>query len=507
MQQITLHPLVLYVPLHSKESLESELADHTPELNEVVLRIGLDAVKMLQNVHITDGNEGLVRDYEMRLKEKDQERACFERILLENQEKVLEQRMKIYQDQVTKLEDQIRVLEDKKAVWVETSSAEILAEKQEVARLREQMSAMERLKRLEVESAIETLKIQWKDSELRHLSQENTKVSALQEALSHALLEKERIKTDLMNGAMKLQQEQLNEMRETLLSSKKTSTSAGLGQAGEKFFEELAHETFDSFDAFELIDTTRQTSMGDYHCSFEKFTVLVDAKNFVAGPVSTRDRQKFYFDMERNPSIKVGWMCSVSGYIAGVAKRPYVFEIRNGQLLCYINNMKNSDNPGRLLEDVYFACEFIYHTVINKEARDDVVAKYKKYELHVKQVVSRLMKHTKKAKDSIKMLTSDLCEQEQLLQELLCDNLLDMRNSDSTMVELWFSQFVEASGEESKLKSNVLYDKFQETVGEGKHITMDMFKVFLKGMIPKDKIQIPKTTKANYTLSGYRMKE
>jgi len=203
-------------------------------------------------------------------------------------------------------------------------------------------------------------------------------------------------------------------------------------------------------------------------------------------------------------TIKIGWLCFLNGYIAGYPRRPYVFEIRNGQLLCYINNLKENSNPKALLEELYFACEFIYSSIINIDAASDEIIKYKKYEHHIKQLVNRLMKHTKKAKESVKLLAADLCEQEKMLHEMLCDEILDVRMSHQSMMEEWFANSLEESVD-GKVKSNILYESFLLAT-DAKHITNDMFKVLLKSIIPSDKIIIPKTANAHYTVIGYRLK-
>jgi len=372
--------------------------------------------------------------------------------------------------------------------------------KEEQVRLQETLASATQLREIQIQAAVDArcreLHAQIQALELRNVTQQ----SDAREALAQAVLDKERLKADTMHASLQHQQEQMNELRETLLA-KKTASSVGLGQEGERYFEELARATFAHLDVFEIQDVSKTPHSGDFHCVFDGFTVLCDTKNFVKGRVSTHDVGKFHFDMAYNAHIQVGWLVCLTGYVAGRARRPFVLELRDGKLMCYINNLKNQENPAMLLLDAHYACEFVYHTVLNTETQADELEKYKKYAGRIGEGLKRALKSSKRAIDHATQGLADLTDHHRGLTEMLQDNILSVRQSDVADVEEWLRRALQ-SNEGGKLRSNALYERFRRDTPTSV-MTNEAFKTVLKTALPADRLQLPKHDKSQYVILGY----
>ena len=69
--------IAIQVSLQVKEAFEHEIAVQTVEQNDAMIRIGLEAVRMLRNVHVNSDIDALKQTYERQLEWKDQEHEVF----------------------------------------------------------------------------------------------------------------------------------------------------------------------------------------------------------------------------------------------------------------------------------------------------------------------------------------------------------------------------------------------------------------------------------------------
>jgi hypothetical protein len=341
---------------------------------------------------------------------------------------------------------------------------------------------------------------------LQSIGQERTmreeELKRMREQLSEATATIEAIKVESLTAAIEQQRQQFEDIKNELKVNQKSS--AGLGKVGEEYFRELAEQTFVTYDDFELEDKTKTGHSGDFHLRFSQFSVLVDTKNFEVGKISTVDVAKFRRDMSANPSIRVGWLISLNGHISKYGKRPYLFEIEDGRLLVFINNLRHLENPGKILEDLYYMSSFLYEQIINAESNTEVLCNYKRYEKRVKENVEKLSKLCKKTKAAVAQIQEDVNEVERTVQDMMNENILEIRNEHATAVEQWWSESM-AETEGGKIKSNVLYTHFVQTKGPTS-IKMDMFKNILKGMLPAHCLQLPKVDKSQYVILGFKLK-
>ena len=361
----------------------------------------------------------------------------------------------------------------------------------------------------ELRQDIEMYKTKYQELALSHSQSENTKMAKLQEellktmeALSQVRLMYEESKVEALNVALDMHKKEFEEIKDTLLSTK--HSSSGLGKLGESYFHDLAEEAFATFDGFDIIDKTKVAHSGDFHLMFQDFTILVDTKNFIKGRISTTDVNKFRFDMTRNQSVRIGWLISLHGSISNYGKRPYIFEIEDGRLLVFINDLKNAQDPVKMLHDIWYVSCFLYHQMLNTESKADEVNNYKRYEKRVKDGMDKLHKISKKTIASMTQLKEDVLETEKYIREMMNDDIGNVRSEHLTTVEEWWTEHAVVC-DNTKIKSNSLFEHFQEKT-KATLITGDMFKTLMKTLLREDEIQYGKLQKSQYTILGYSLK-
>ena len=458
------HSIVLNVPISCKDEFTHALENFTWTENEVMIRIGIHSVQILRQGLFHSESSSLKEEYEHQLEGKEKERQMFERIMLENQTKWIDsqvtqqlqlfkanaktletekqKQMDCYEKQVhverekmqhrydemvrrnDELQQQVYVMERANLHKIEEDRA-ILRAEQESTYQKYQVELLknkEEIIRLKENKALDELTVQNQINS--HIQHENARINKLQdqllrtsEELCHIRLTNETSKVEALSSAMEIHRREFEEIRETLQTSKHSSSC--LGKIGENYFHELAEETFGSYDGFELLDKTKTAHSGDFHLQFKDFTVLVDTKNFIKGRISTTDVNKFKFDMTRNGSVQVGWLISLQGCISNYGKRPYTFEVEDGRLLVYINDLQNVSDPVKMLQDIWYITCFLYNQLLNIESNTDVLSSYKRYEKRMKDSLEKLQKMSKKTIATMNQLREDVLETKKILKEVI----------------------------------------------------------------------------------------
>lgn len=527
--------LVLRVSQECKTEFDQEIEKLTMEECEIVVRIGLSSLSLMRQSTYNSDVYDVKRKYQLLMEEKEKETKLLETVLWDNRDRFVQEKCKEYQEELDRYK--LRLQASEKEFFLERerwqlshkqTSDELLQLKEELIKSNEAKNAMELTSEImirnrvndlleekrnyyqniidDLKQNIELYKTQCKNMELAFTQKENSKIQTLQEELQetkdqlHKLrFESESTKVDQLTSTIEKQQTQINEILN------KRQSSVLLGQEGESYFRELVEEVFGNYEMFDIVDTTKMAHSGDFHLKFRDFTILTDTKNFIKGKVSTVDVNKFYYDMTRNSGIKIGWLVCLNGYVGNFAKQPFLFEIRDGSLLVFVNNLRNQENPGKLLEDIFYFSQFLYNTVINVESTTEVLDKYRRYERKMNDILARLVKQNKQINATIQQLKSDFSENEKLVNEMLHEDVMSLRNEHTLIVEDWFHERLERS-EGSKIKSNIMYEKFIQTRGEC-GITVEMFKSILKQICNQENLQLPKQEKSQYILLGYRFKE
>jgi hypothetical protein len=531
--------ILLTLPKDIQDQTEflEQIHQLTPHECEGMLRMGLYGIHLFkQGFCTTDMEVSWKETYEREMTKQQQERMLYEQWIQTHQETWFEQRLqpyvdtmerqtkeyqclqqqmedikqqsKYHQEQWNLCKEQVVRYEEKEHAWIQMK--ELQVEKLVKEAMKQKQDELERWKEMK-DHEVASLQKQLIDCEFRTYQQDKEQMIKLQENLQNtkemllqARTEIEEWKRKELVHTMEEQQKQYQELHQLLLTTTKTS-SVGLGQIGEKYLFELVQSTFQHMEEFDIEDKTKIPHSGDFHVRFKDFSILVDAKNFAAGKVSKGDLEKFHRDMEYHPSIKIGWLVSLQGYIPNTQKQPFVFQVVNGQLLVYINHLQHQTYPKEVLEHIFYSSSFLYHHVLHAESTMDIVHKYKRYEKRIKEHVEKMQKLSKRTLSSIQQVQEHALEMETHIMSLLQDDLLHIRDEHTSMVETWWKEHVQQDPH-ATIKSNVLYDAFKLYSPETS-MTNDMFKMILKAWLPKEHVQIPSKQKYQYTIVGYRLIE
>ena len=579
--------IAIQVSLQVKEAFEHEIAAQTVEQNDAMIRIGLEAVRMLRNVHVNSDIDALKQTYERQLEWKDQEHEVLVKVLRQQEEEEIQRRvvhcneqMKSLQEQtmhwkerVSELETaaasyrdnllnaerhQYRLIDELRQQARETQEAhhrthqeELMKCKEHIVQLTEELKTNEAMSAIRIQQDVRnevenqqqeqerryqglqeqlgtvqehnnTLKHElerWKDEykSLEKVSELSLKQVANElevKFLQQQAQEKQRFDDELVQVRAKLadmeaQKLEAVKQENAALKAKETSkrhSSQALGTIGEQYFVELAERTFCTYDGYEIEDKTRVGHSGDFFLNFANCgTILVDVKNFDVSRISTTDVTKFKYDLTRNSSIRIGWLVSLNGYICNYNQKPYVFEIEDGRLLVFINNLKHVADPEGMLQSILYMSMFMYHQMLNVESNVAIIHNYKRFEKRVKDSVADLQKSWKKTLSTMNQMREDVLDHERHLKNMLFDDLMSIRDEHATTIQEWWDAHV-VRKDGGKLKSNELQAHFEKTKGPTT-IKSDQFKTILKTLVSAEQLQIPKMDKSQITVTGYALKE
>jgi len=369
--------------------------------------------------------------------------------------------------------------------------------KNDLVRVTEELKSVEKMCELTIKSKVNEV-------EVRYIQERGEKVQELEEELKRMREELEASKIGALQVSMEQHRKEMDTIKEALNQRKQSSQV--LGTVGEKYFTELAQQVFATYDGFDIEDKTKIGHAGDFHLKFRDCgTILVDVKNFEVGRISTTDVGKFRYDLTRNPSIRIGWLISLNGFICNYSKQPVVMEIEEGRLLVFVNDLRNSVDPGRMLQDIYYMSMFVYHQILNVETNVAVLNNYKRFEKRVKEAADQLQKTWKKTKTTMNQLKEDMLETEKHIKGIMIQDLMAIRDEHTTTVQEWWEEWVvEKVG--TKIRSNELYEHFVKTK-EGTSIKNDQFKMILKEIVASDHLQLPKLERSQYVVLDYALKE
>jgi hypothetical protein len=308
----------------------------------------------------------------------------------------------------------------------------------------------------------------------------------------------------------------LNQKMESIQQSEFIASKRG--KEGENCLYELLEQVFyEMEDEIEIVNTSKQSHMGDFHLKFRDFTILVDSKNFVnSSGVSSTDRKKMKYDMNYNKHIKIAWMVSLYKPIHCYSKAPFMIDIDNGVCYCYVNSLMNQENPGNILRTLYYCCKMVYDFALDTidDAGDSMentgiheLTAYKENEERIKRIVGEMGKLSKERFQMIQRMTENFEMQDKYNLEIMTKEVILLQDMRSNAIKEWFVQRVECR-EGGVLKTDNMYDVFcRENEGYSQRITKDMFRSTVCSFVDSSLIVKGKTAKTQYTIRnhGYRI--
>ena len=328
--------------------------------------MGAHGVQILREGNITRDVSDLRIEYERKLSNKDQERQMWQEVFTNHQASVLNERVQQFQVEMERYKQRLEASERDRMALERAHIQTVEEEKNKVLTKYEALShqQQEEWKQLHerwiiaqaeltcskdtvdllVRTRVHEVVEERRQDHSRHIEELTTLVETYRTKCQEMEVREQATKVEALHLAMEEQKKEVQEIKATL-GAKNRQSSATLGKEGEAYFYELAERTFATYDDFEMENKTKVGHSGDFHLKFKDFSVLADTKHFLVGKISTTDVTKFKYDMSRNQSIRVGWLISLNGHISNYSKRPYAFEVVDGRLLVFINDLKHAENP------------------------------------------------------------------------------------------------------------------------------------------------------------------
>jgi hypothetical protein len=527
--------VIINLPVNSE--IPNELSFFTPNDMLMMLLIGIRGVIVMKEQYISEDSCDIKNELEIKLLKKEDEKLIIKDIyndLLMNER---ERHNKLIENQINIENDKYRILianYDKENIRNEDKINQLnlelnLIEKEVIIKdelikhqnlmngLRIENEVNSRVKKREDEmnkELVDNRELLNKTDRILLINeniqkhQDNEKIQNLQTELANT---KEQLNKIIIENEMKMNR-QLNATIEnnnkTLEEiSKSTNKSNVRGAAGENYFKNLALKTFCDNSNFEIIDKSKTPHCGDFWLSFEKFTIMVDTKNYVDTPVPARDRLKLRNDLQSNQHIKIAWLVAMDQPILTFSSFPFMIDIDDGMCIFYINSLMYSDNPGSLLRQVWYASNFIYDNLLNIDSGINILGKYQKNEIRVRNLLNKMRVQSKERFATLNQLTENFKATDADIMDCLNEEIRDVRENHIEIVSRWWSEnLIRAQG--SKVKSNDLHKIFISDHDNRKYsIDMDMFKNILRSMeiLKEEEIERGKTDKAQYTIIGYKI--
>ena len=277
-------------------------------------------------------------------------------------------------------------------------------------------------------------------------------------SLVHYEIEKAREKYELIlhekDKQSQLSRESFDKLNDKIVSFTSMS-STYKGKHGEKKFNDIA-DTFRDFNGFKIQDKHTQGGEGDFHMSFDEFTILVDAKNY-KGKVPVTQREKIKKDLMKNEHINFAWLISLNTTIDVFDRAPIMYEwISTSKCVCYINNLCSYDEPEKILRVAWFTCKELYRMIddVNDDVTELVALKEKQFRTNDK---------IKNLRKSVRELTTQINTCKKSI-EVIDDHLKDLLEAETNTItnfslldDWWNENILLTEGQETTTSTSIWY--------------------------------------------------
>jgi hypothetical protein len=311
----------------------------------------------------------------------------------------------------------------------------------------------------------------------------------------------EKRKNEELSNILQKNAEMLNESMRTIedLKKEKNACNTVKGTIGENYICELIKDTFYDFENFSIIPTAKISHSGDFIMNFKNFSILIDSKNYTNG-VGKKEVKKLTDDINNNKHIKIAWLVSLHTPINGYSTNPVMYDIKDNVCYCYINSLNKNENPQNFLKTIWFCCSFIFEKILNVDSGEELLNKYKKNEIRIKNIVEKMLKKSKERAATLIQLKDNFDETDRDLKELLNDEIISVYEEQTETVKNWWYKNIKKQ-ENHKLKSKGVYEKFiSNEDNKVLSISIDAFKMITKSFLcDADILTKGKTDKAEYT--------
>ena len=373
--------MLLELKLPENCILPNEIHSFTLQENLIMILIGFHAIQIMKEKFIHEESCEIEKKYENQLLQKEEKnqllKQLYEEKIITEKEKYdfmlqeiyiteKERNQLFYQEKIQSYENEITTLVEKntesyvKLISMEKKlcmEEEYKKHIQTISDLRIENELIIRMKNLVENQNLELtnyknlLVVSEKTiMQMEHHMkfQENTHIQKLQqelletkESINTMLLEKEIFKNSLLRNTIETNNKSMEEITSLLKDqnihqniNKNINKSNVRGTEGETFFLHLALKTFCDCSNFEIVDKSKSPHSGDFWLKFEKFTIMVDSKNYIDNPVPLRDRVKLKNDiLFHKKNIKIAWLVSMDQPILTFSGYPFMIDIEATPLI------------------------------------------------------------------------------------------------------------------------------------------------------------------------------
>jgi hypothetical protein len=428
----------------------------------------------------------------------------------------LKERIKeIFEKDLEKKEEKIKELgllnEHTKQFYYEMLGREKEAIKKEI--LDSHSKELEYLRKILEEERVKSKEIELEKVRLEekaNYSMENGIANRIKDAEMRFLIEKEEMNQRISQLSLEKAKitEEFQEYRIGILEKDKRNTVAKQrGNNGEEILYELLQRTFSSLNC-EIENTAGASHKGDFHLKFERFTVLVDCKNYIdSKQVNVESRKQIKHDLEQNRHIKIAWLISLNKPISKYGGVPWQFDIEDGICCFYINELLMHHSPEETLKMIWKSSCNLY-TILDMNAETSELTRLKEYENRVKQIYERLNTLSKQrhlilnqSLENLNKMKANFADTDKADIELINHYIMNMNEVHAETIKSWWNANI-VKKEGSKMKTDQIYSKFLENP-ENQRIEKEVFRDILCSLVKDDEILKGKQAKTQYTIVNY----
>lgn len=481
--------IILQISIPNNKPIPNIISTFTPEENYAMLQIGSNSISEARKTVISLSNKKISEEYKVKINELENEINNEKQLALRLNERM----MSNYEEKINKLNEKIKkmineILEKNK------EPEEMMNEEIEKIKNKYESLFEEKKKELEYKFNSDIQQIKYKNELL--------------------IEEKEKIKYKC-NSLLEEKEKQIISLRDTFdraLSQINNSSSSTVakGKKGESTFYDLAN-TFKDFNEFRIQDKHSEAGSGDFHLHFEKFDVLVDAKNY-KDAVNKTQKDKIRKDLIRNEHINIAWLVSLNTRIIGHDRLPIMYEfINTRQCIIYVNNLMGDEIPDKLLRMTWLVSCEVYDKIqlSNMENVDeDELNMLKNKYYHLFDKIKNIKTIIRELNTTIGIFKKQV---ESLNFEVL--RMLEMETNTQTetnwpIIDEWWNLNIEYTDEDVKLTSTNLWNIFKQhnkTSMKNNEITTDDFKKYITNKLSSDNYTM-KNKNSSIIINNHKLK-
>ena len=544
--------MILSVNLPENAAIPSELSSFTTNDNLLMILIGSKSIHMIKNNYLSENMSSEIHkmrsEYDNLLQKKEIENQIIKKVYDEividekvkqevNVQNILSVEKNQLQTYYSNIINKYSNDNDFCHKTIENLNNEILSYKNELSnvekdiikkeesikhyhinnelRIENEINNKIKMKEDDMKKQVDNYKEQLLLNERKYINDESVKlqrkqdeIDILKEKLSDIAIQIEKDRNERLLDTIDINKKDITLLMDNLKSHATTvNKSNARGYLGENYFLNLALKTFCDCSNFEIVDKAKTPHCGDFWLKFEKFTIMVDSKNYVDTPVPSRDRQKLKNDVSYNQHIKIAWLVSMDQPILTYSNYPFMIDIDDGVCYCYINSLMKSENPPNLLRMAWYASNFVHENLLNVDSEINLLGKYQKNEIRIRGILSKMLVQSKERFATLNQLTENFKLAESDIRDCLNEEIRDVRAQHIDVIESWWNvNIVKHVG--NKLKSTDIHRKFISDEENRRYgIDVDMFKHILRSIpsLQNEEILMGKTDKAQYIITGYKI--